>query len=149
MKPDRITFYITVATFLVGIGVTWASMAARFDAMDKRIEQMERDRNEGLCLTVLRSQISAVEKGNTRVRSDLSRLSDQYCPTARPDPVGAVQPETEAERLARDRRYKADLSKISEINDELNCSVENRGRRIGQPGYNPRGDRDGDGVSCE
>ena len=146
-KLERISVLSGLVLFIFTAGAGWNSINSRFDRVDEKFADIEDEKAEGLCLTIMKSQIAAIEKNNNSVRNELQRLSTTHCPNVAAwqnasHATTAVNPEQER------REYAQAVRDLADINDKLNCSVTGPIRK-GQRGYGPHNDRDGDGIACE
>lgn len=114
---------LAILTTVFVIGASWSTLNNRLDRLDEKLTAFEQGQADPLCLTVLSTQVKAIESGKfAKVKDDLTRLSSQFCPTPRPSTnigLGGYEPashatgvETPAERLARQQRANDELANI-------------------------------------
>lgn len=155
---EKVASALGIAGVVFTAGVAWNSLNSRLDRLTERMNLVESDKAEGLCLAIMNRQLVAIEKGRNSVREQLQVLSDKHCPNvnAYQNAAAATRPMTPEELRAAEReeqlKLQQGIEELSRINDQLtvqmDCSETGAIRR-GEPGYSPRKDVDGDGTACE
>ena len=102
---------LAVLTTVFVIGAGWSSFNGRLDRIDEKLAAIEKNNAEPLCLTVLTTQDRAVESGKSKVKDELKRLSEQFCP----QPQGNIKLANYTSALSDAERAR----QISKSNDEL------------------------------
>lgn len=121
---ERVGAGLGIAAVIFGLGVGWQSINARFDRLNEKVAAIEEDQADSLCLTIMKSQLAAIEKRDNSVREQLQGLSNKHCPSPSSFEVAAAtEPMTpEEQRIAeaqRQREYIEALNKLARINDLL------------------------------
>lgn len=64
---ERVSAGLGIAAVIFGLGVGWQSINTRFERLTEKVTAIEQDKAEGLCLTIMKTQLAAIEKGKTAV----------------------------------------------------------------------------------
>jgi chromosome segregation ATPase len=75
---ERVSAYIAVAVFLVGVGISWNALNNRIDKVDEKIAAIQKTLGSTTCNAILTRQIEAIEKNRADARKALEALSAQY-----------------------------------------------------------------------
>lgn len=127
---EKVATSLGVAVVIFGGGVAWQGLNSRVDRVKDRLDAIEQDRSEGLCLTILKSQVASIDKGKSAAREQLSSLSDRYCPhpVANAEQGMSATRTMTADELKRaieeqNREYAAVLKEVANINKDLNGHI--------------------------
>jgi hypothetical protein len=118
-----------IVAFIFAVGAGWSTMNARLDRLDEKVESIENEKAQSLCIPIMTSEIKAVEKGNDAVLAKLQALEQDHCPQASHwENAAATRPATPEEireqQTARQVKNAHDAAELSKLNDQLAAYIE-------------------------